>query len=123
PRVWRLNAAVAGTGVLGDLGSHIIDLARWWLGADPAEVSGRLTTFLDRRPAVAPSVTLTSVRDEGRRPPTPEMAPVDVDDEATWLATFENGAQGSFFTSRYATARRNYQRAEIYGSDGAIAFE
>lgn len=125
PRVWRLNAAVAGTGVLGDLGSHIIDLARWWLGSELTEVSGRLTTFVDRRPAAAPSAIMSVVRDgyRGGAPPEVEMAPVDVDDEATWLAAFANGAQGVFFTSRNATARRNWQRAEIYGSDGAIVFE
>jgi predicted dehydrogenase len=122
PRVWRLNAAIAGTGVLGDLGSHIIDLAAWWLGAELTAVCSRLTTFVDQRPAVAPSVTQTSARD-GQRPPAAELAPVDVDDESAWLATYTNGTQGVFFTSRYATARRNWQRAEIFGSEGAVVFE
>ena len=43
--------------------------------------------------------------------------------EATWLASFQNGAEGHFFTSRNATARSNHIRAEIYGSDGAIIYD
>lgn len=123
PRVWRLNAAVAGTGVLGDLGSHAIDLARWWTGSELTSVSARLTTFQHQRPATTPSATMAAGRD-GDRPgqPSVEMAEVDVDDESAWLATFANGAVGNFFASRYATARRNDQRAEIYGSEGAIVF-
>src|SRR5579883_1986358 len=49
PRVWRLNREMAGTGVLGDLGSHLIDLARWWVGEFRA-VLGHLTTFVHERP-------------------------------------------------------------------------
>jgi len=124
PRVWRLHRAAAGSGTLGDIGIHAVDLVRWWLGDEVACVSGRLTTFRKERPLVSPSATMPSVRDPFRpAAPAAEMAPVDVDDEATWLASFNRGAQCLFFTSRNATARANYQRAEIYGSDGAIVYE
>jgi predicted dehydrogenase len=124
PRVWRLNAEVSGTGVLGDLGSHVIDLVRWWTGSELTSVTSRLTTFLHERPATAQSSMMTVIRDGYRtEQPKVEMAEVDVDDESAWLATLANGAVGNFFSSRYATARRNYQRAEIYGSDGAIVFD
>jgi predicted dehydrogenase len=124
PRVWRLNAAVAGTGTLGDIGIHVSDLVRWWLTDEVRSVAGRLTTFRKERPTVAASATMSSVRDRaGRAEPATEMAPVDVDDEATWLATFEKGTQCVFFSSRNATARANLIRAEIYGSDGAIVYE
>ena len=126
PRVWRLNRAVTGSGVLGDLGSHAIDLARWWLGAEIGSVSGRLTTFNHRRP-LPPSPTAIHgpagpPLDRAAAGPIP-LVEVDVDDEATWLASFENGAEGHFFTSRNATARSNHIRAEIYGSDGAIVYD
>jgi predicted dehydrogenase len=124
PRVWRLNKAAAGSGTLGDIGIHAIDLVRWWLNDEVRSVAGRLTTFRTERPAVAPTTTMPSVRHSLH--PTAnavEMAPVDVDDEATWLASFNGGAQCVFFTSRNATARSNYQRAEIYGSDGAVTFD
>jgi predicted dehydrogenase len=124
PRVWRLNAAVAGTGTLGDIGIHAADLVRWWLGDDAASVVGRLTTFRKERPTVAASATMSSVRDAvGRVAPAAEMAPVDVDDEASWLASFKNGAQCIFFSSRNATGHANLIRAEIYGSDGAIIYD
>jgi predicted dehydrogenase len=124
PRVWRLEAAVSGTGVLGDLGSHVIDLARWWLGSEIASVAGRLRTFHDRRPAPpTPAATLASLRESRRQTSAAATVPVDVDDAATWLATFASGAEAVFFTSRNATAHANHQRAEIYGSDGAIVFE
>ena len=127
PRVWRLSRAVAGTGVLGDLGSHLIDLARWWLGAEITSVSGRLTTFNRQRPLPpVPNATHSSLRDLSERgaaaAPTP-LVEVDVDDEATWLATFEGGAEGVFFTSRNATGRSNQIRAEIYGSEGAVVYD
>jgi predicted dehydrogenase len=123
PRVWRLSAEVAGTGVLGDLGSHVIDLARWWLGSELTAVAARLTTFQDRRPRATAGALISAAQAVLAAPVESDLVSVDVDDEATWLATFANGAQGSFFTSRNATARRNYQRAEIYGSEGAIVFE
>jgi len=105
PRVWRLAKSMTGTGVLGDLGSHLIDLARFW-GGDFRAVSGHLKTFVRERPL-----------------PSGGMAPVDVDDAASFLAEFANGATGSFFTTRNAFARANTQRAEIYGSKGGLVYD
>ena len=106
PRVWRLDKSMTGTGVLGDLGSHLIDLARFWIG-DFAAVLGHLKTFVHERPL----------------PGSGAMAPVDVDDAASFLAEFANGATGSFFTTRNAFARANTQRAEIYGSKGGLVYD
>jgi predicted dehydrogenase len=96
----------AGTGVLGDLGSHLIDLARFWVG-DLTAVAGQLKTFLDQRPRADGSGVGT----------------VDVDDAASFLAQFANGATGSFFCTRYAFARANSQRAEIYGTKGGLVYD
>ena len=125
PRVWRLNAAVAGTGTLGDTGIHAADLVRWWLGDETRSLVGRLTTFRKERPTVAASTTMPRLRDAVARGVVTaiEMAPVDVDDEASWLATTEKGTQCNFFVSRNATGHANLIRAEIYGSDGAIVYD
>ena len=105
PRVWRLHKAMTGTGVLGDLGSHLIDLARHWFG-DFQRVQGHLKTFVHERPLVG-----------GGR------GPVDVDDAASFLTEFANGATGVFFCTRYAFARANSQRVEIYGTKGGVVYD
>jgi predicted dehydrogenase len=105
PRVWRLHKAMTGTGVLGDLGSHLIDLARHWIG-DFQRVQGHLKTFIHERPL-----------------PGGGQGAVDVDDAASFLAEFANGATGVFFCTRYAYARANSQRAEIYGTKGGLVYD
>lgn len=107
PRVWRLEKARAGSGALGDLVSHSVDLARHLVG-EMTEVSGLLKTFVTERPT-----------ESGGR----EMAPVDVDDAALALVRFENGAVGTIEGTRFATGRKNYNRFEINGSKGSIAFD
>jgi predicted dehydrogenase len=106
PRVWRLDKATSGTGVLGDLGSHLIDLARFWVG-DFRRVVGHLKTFVAERPL----------------PGGGGSAPVDVDDAASFLAEFTNGATGAFFCTRFACARANAQRAEVYGTKGGLVYD
>ncbi|MGE0101377.1 MAG: Gfo/Idh/MocA family protein [Blastocatellales bacterium] len=106
PRVWRLEKSKTGSGALGDIASHSIDLARYLVG-EITEVSGMLKTFVTERPL----------------PGTSEMAPVDVDDAALSLLRFENGAIGSVEGSRMAPGRKNYNRFEINGSRGSIVFD
>jgi predicted dehydrogenase len=106
PHAWRLDKRLAGTGVLGDLGSHLIDLARFW-GCEFRTVSGQLTTFVPERPL----------------PGGAGRAPVDVDDAASFMVEFTNGATGSFFCTRNAFARANTQRAEIYGTKGGVVYD
>lgn len=104
PMVWRLNASEAGTGALGDLGTHIIDLARFLIG-EPTNVSGATRTFIKERP--------TEVGVTGR---------VDVDDAFAALLSFENGALGTLEATRFARGRKNHQVIEINGEKGSIAF-
>ncbi len=106
PRVWRLEKARAGSGALGDLGSHVVDLARMLIG-EIAEVSGLLETFVRERP-----------REDGLGP-----VPVDVDDAALALVRFANGALGSIEATRFAPGRKNHNRFEINGSRGSLAFD
>ena len=105
PRVWRLEKASAGSGALGDLLSHSVDLARYLVG-EITEVSGLLKTFIPERP-------LTQSR---------TMAPVEVDDAALCVVNFENGAVGTIEATRFAAGRKNYNRFEINGSHGSIVF-
>lgn len=105
PRVWRLEKARAGSGALGDIGSHSLDLARYLVG-EIAEVSGFLKTFIDERPLPDGSGT----------------GHVDVDDAAYAHLRFANGALGSVEASRFATGRKNYNTFEINGSKGSLCF-
>jgi predicted dehydrogenase len=106
PRVWRLVRAQAGSGALGDIGSHQVDLARFLVG-EIAEVSGLLHTFIAERP-------LPGGGGRGR---------VDVDDAALALLRFANGAIGALEGTRFATGRKNANRLEINGSRGSLAFD
>lgn len=103
---WRLKKNLSGTGVLGDLGSHLIDLARFWT-LEFSRVLAHLKTFVTERPL----------------PTAAGRGTVDVDDAAGFLVEFANGATGSFFTTRYAYARANAQRAEIYGTKGGVVYD
>jgi predicted dehydrogenase len=105
PAAWRTLRAQTGTGALGDLGSHLIDLAAAWLGP-AARVRGELTTFTAERPTP----------DGGR-------VTVDVDDAASFTIEYAGGAVGQFLASRCTPGRTNYQRVELYGSAGAVAYE
>lgn len=106
PRVWRLERAKAGSGSLGDILSHTMDLSRYLVG-EPAAVSGLLKTFVDERP-------LPDGSGRGR---------VDVDDSAQALVKFANGAVGYYEGSRFAPGRKNYNRFEINGSKGSIVWD
>jgi len=106
PRTWRLDREKAGAGTLGDLGSHVIDLARYLVG-EIAEVTGTVETFIKERPLLD---------DPSRR------APVTVDDAAAAVVRFANGALGTFEMTRYAPGRKNHNRFEINGSLGSLGF-
>ncbi len=107
PRLWRLEKSRAGSGALGDLVSHSVDLARYLVG-EIAQVSGLLKTFITERPLEKGSSI---------------MAPVEVDDAALALVRFENGAVGTIEGTRFATGRKNHNRFEINGSKGSVVFD
>jgi len=107
PRVWRLEKARAGSGSLGDILSHTMDLSRYLVG-EPVAVSGALTTFIVERPLPDGS---------GKR------GKVDVDDAAQALVRFASGAVGYYEGSRFAPGRKNYNRLEINGSKGSLVWD
>jgi predicted dehydrogenase len=107
PLGWRFDRKRAGSGALGDIAAHSIDLARHLVG-EIVEVAGDLTTFITSRPLPGRS------KQSGR---------VTVDDVALSLVRFTNGAIGTIEASRVALGRKNYNRFEINGSRGSVAFD
>lgn len=106
PKIWRLDKAQAGSGALGDLGSHVIDLARFLIG-EPKKVMGMTQTFVKQRPLGDGSGATGTV---------------DVDDAFVSLLEFENGALGTIEASRFCQGRKNHQIIEINGEKGSIKF-
>lgn len=106
PTSWRFQKETAGSGALGDLGSHIIDLARFLVG-EPVSVMGMTKNWIGARPAGGPGS---------------EMVPSDVDDAFAALVEFESGALGTFEASRFAQGRKNYNRFEINCENGSLHF-
>ncbi len=118
PLVWRLKKELAGSGALGDIAAHIVDLSRYLVG-EIATVTGSLSTFIKQRP-----VEVTSGGGAGLLATSgTEMGDVTVDDAAHFLAKFESGATGTYEVTRLAPGRRNHNRFEINGSKGTIAFD
>jgi predicted dehydrogenase len=97
---WRMVRAEAGTGVLGDIGSHLVDLVRWWLG-DLTRVAGQWQT-------------VTPVRDGIR---------TDADEAVSFLAELACGAQGTFHASKLVAGRGNHLRVELHGTAGSLVWE
>jgi predicted dehydrogenase len=111
PLIWRFQKEVAGSGALGDLGAHLIDLAYFLVGSI-TEVVGTAETFIKER------LLEGGPSSDGR-----QMGTVTVDDAAAFLARFENGAMGTFEVTRLAPGRKNRNSFEINGSKGSVAFD
>lgn len=107
PFVWRLRAEVAGSGSLGDIGSHIIDLARYLVG-EFREVCAMTETFVKQRPQ------------SGKRV---QRGKVTVDDAVSVLGRFRNGALATLEATRFAPGRKNGRTIEINGSGGSLVFD
>ncbi len=115
PLVWRLQKHLAGSGTLGDLGAHSIDLARMLVG-EITEVTGLTETFIKKRPLLSGTTGGLGAAASA------EYGEVTVDDAALFMTRFDNGAVGTFEVTRFANGRRNYNSFEINGSKGSIVF-
>lgn len=115
PLVWRLEKKYAGSGALGDIGSHAIDFAQY-LNSDIVAVAAQMTTFIKQRPLVGTGAGAWGAR--GSR----GKGKVTVDDDANFLTRFKNGSVGVFESSRFCGGRRNYNTFQVYGSKGSLAF-
>ena len=116
PLVWRLQSEIAGLGTLGCIGSHIIDLGRYLVG-EIREVSGLMETFIKERPVLEETLAGLGAKAGAKK------GPVTVEDTASWIARFENGAVGNFEATRFAYGRKNQITLEINGSKGSLAFD
>jgi predicted dehydrogenase len=97
---WRMQRAVAGTGVLADIGSHIVDLVRWWMG-DFRKVSAQWLNVTKERDGVL----------------------TDADEQVSFLAELGCGAQAMVQACKLGAGRGNLQRIELYGTGGSLVFE
>lgn len=116
PLVWRLQKDICGSGSLGDLGAHFIDLARFLVG-DFKSVMGMQKTFIKSRPLVE--------RMEGLTANAQADAPrgeVDVDDGTVFIAEFANGALGVFEATRFSAGHKNDLFIEVSGDRGSVKF-
>ncbi|GGV04651.1 Gfo/Idh/MocA family protein [Streptomyces spectabilis] len=118
PLTWRLRKDRAGSGALGDLGAHIVDLAQYLTGEAVAGVSALTETFVRERPLArgAPSGL-------GAAAGGPATGQVTVDDAAVFTARFPSGALATFEATRFAAGRKNALRLELNGSAGSLAFD
>lgn len=120
PLVWRLQKDKAGSGALGDIGAHVVDMAYFLTGERLIGVAGMLDTFISERPLPAASTGLSGSVGTGEKA---ERGPVTVDDAATFFGRTESGAMASFEATRFATGRKNGVRMELNGSLGSLAFD
>jgi predicted dehydrogenase len=104
--LWRLDVAVAGSGVTGDLLAHSIDTAEW-LNGPIRRVTAATETFVKQR----------------RHVETDKIQPVGIDDACMFLAVFANGSMGTFESTRYARGRKNFNTFELNGERGSVYFD
>ncbi|MER2137842.1 MAG: Gfo/Idh/MocA family oxidoreductase [Arthrobacter sp.] len=116
PLTWRLQKDEAGSGALGDLGAHAVDMAQFITGQNITAVSGTLNTFVHDRPLLGEASGLAGTA-------TQERGTVTVDDLALFTTRFDGGAMGSFEATRMSTGRKNALRVEVSGSRGAVSFD
>jgi predicted dehydrogenase len=109
PLLWRFQAKKGGSGALGDIAAHIIDMARFITGDEIAEVTGSIEErFIKQRPLV----------DDPDR-----LGRSTVDDAVLFVARMRSGAIASFDATRLATGWRNSIRMEMHGDRGALGFD
>lgn len=119
PLSWRFQKDIAGSGALGDIGTHVVDIARYLVG-DIASVSAIAITYIDNRPIQEGGLDKLGAAERVSDAP---RGPVDVDDEILTLLRFSDGAVGSLEATRNAHGRNNFLTFEIHGSSGSLVFD
>lgn len=116
PLSWRFQKDIAGSGAIGDIGTHVVDLARY-LAGEISAVNGLARTIIAERPQQSGGRdALGTARSGG------ELGPVDVDDEMMTMLKFANGAVGSIEATRNGYGRNNFITVEVHGTEGSIYF-
>jgi predicted dehydrogenase len=120
PLVWRLRKEVAGSGALGDIGAHIIDMTQYVTGQSITAVTALTETFVRSRPLPSASSGLSAASASAA---SSAQGEVTVDDAALFLARLDGGAVATYEATRFATGRKNGIRVELNGSLGSLVFE
>ncbi|MEU7120965.1 Gfo/Idh/MocA family protein [Streptomyces zaomyceticus] len=119
PLTWRLEREHAGSGALGDLGAHAVDLAQYLAGEHLVGVSALTETFVRERPLLA-GVAAGGLGGGAR---SGAYGQVTVDDAALFTGRLASGALASFEATRMAAGRKNALRLELNGERGSLAFD
>lgn len=106
PLVWRLQKNLAGSGALGDIASHIVDMTQFVTGQKIIGVSGLTNTFIKERPLLTGN----------------KKGEVTVDDAAIFFTKTNQGALATYEATRFAAGSRNDFGFEIYGEKGSLKF-
>ena len=144
PLLWRLQRDKAGSGALGDIGAHIIDLTQYVTGQTITGVAGLTETFVKQRPLPAEASGLSGSVDGGSSlsgsvdggsgasgsvdggsaaSASVLMGEVTVDDAAVFVARLSGGGLATYEATRFATGRKNALKVEINGELGSLAFD
>jgi predicted dehydrogenase len=105
PLLWRMDKDVAGSGVTGDLHSHIVDLSNYIVGSDITSVAGASRIFVNERE-----------RPEGGKDK------IEIEDASVFVCRYANGAIGHFEATRFANGRKNFNTFEVNGENGSLYF-
>jgi predicted dehydrogenase len=117
PLSWRFQKSIAGSGAVGDILSHVIDMARY-LVDEIVDVNALTVNIIKERPLQSGGAdSLGNTKQSGG-----PVGEVDVEDEAISMIKFANGAIGSLEATRNAWGRNNYITLEIHGTEGSIFF-
>ena len=121
PLIWRFDKDIAGSGSHGDLGAHIIDMARFVTGEEFTEINGAIMeTFVKEREI--PSQGSSGGIAGGSAGAKGQMGKVSIDDATLFLCRFSGGGVGSFEATRLATGYQNKNGIEVHGEHGAVSF-
>ncbi len=118
PLSWRFQKDICGSGALGDIGTHVVDIMRFLVG-DFKRVNARTATYIKERPI---QTGLADSLGNSRAGCDAPKGTVDVDDQCMFMIECENGAFGSIEATRNAWGRNNYITFEIHGTKGSICF-
>jgi predicted dehydrogenase len=113
---WRYQNAWAGSGVLGDLVSHGVDLGRYVVG-EITDVVTDVATFIRRRPRARGATFAHTARGTG------ELVDVENEDYVSALLRFEGGARGLLESSRVAVGEQCTYGIEVHGDRGALRWD
>lgn len=118
PLSWRFQKSVCGSGALGDIATHVVDIARFLVGEFDS-VNARVATYIPERPLQ--TAAADSLGNSKGTADTPKGA-VDVDDQCCFMIQCKNGAFGTIEATRNAWGRNNFITMEIHGTEGSIYF-